>query len=269
MALLNLSINARDAMSEQGTLRIEARPVAGQDVPLSLRGGHYVRVSVIDTGHGMTPEVAAKAVDPFFTTKDVGKGTGLGLSMAYGFARQTGGLLELHSKAGEGTRVDIYLPASATGAAGSEAENAGDAPAASRTAGLRSGMVTLVDDDEEVRSILADMLETLGYEVDVFAHPAEALAKADWVASDLVVLDFMMPGMDGKELAEKIRSEHRDQRILFVTGFSDKASLDSLGDRHSRVLRKPFTQDELVAVLDSFDEPPRADGVDKPGSSGK
>ena len=260
MALLNLAINARDAISGQGTLTIEARAVSGDALPLSLRGGRFVRLSVIDDGCGMSPEVAAKAVDPFFTTKDVGKGTGLGLSMAYGFARQSGGLLEIHSMEGSGTRVDLYLPALADEGAGPIAEAPQAlAPADPPATGPRGGLVTVVDDDEEVRPILADMLTTLGYEVAAFAHPEEALASADWVSSRVALVDFMMPGMDGAELARRIRLEHPQQRIVFITGYSDKASLDSLAGGNNRVLRKPFTQRELVAVLDSFDGPPRAE----------
>ena len=252
LAILNLAINARDAMDDRGAITISTARVGDDELPSSLQPGEYVRISVLDNGCGMPPEIMRRAIDPFFTTKEVGKGTGLGLSMAYGFARQSGGLLDLHSEEGAGTRVDIYLPAGegAAGTSGAAAGTRARAPDIRR--GARSGTITLVDDDNAVRPIIRDMLIGAGYRVEDFASPAEALAEADWVASDLVLLDYIMPGMNGGELAERIRREHADQRIIFITGYADTTPLDALRGPYSRVLRKPFTEGELLAAIDSL-----------------
>ena len=254
MALLNLAINARDAIAGgNGKLTISTSRASGDELPASLEPGSYVRISVVDNGTGMSPEVAGRAIDPFFTTKEVGKGTGLGLSMAYGFARQSGGSLEITSEEGVGTRIDIYLPA-VEAVAGEPLDAASETTGGSNfdMAGPRSGRITIVDDDDGVRTIMADMLSANGFDVESFASPQEALEKADWAASSVVVLDLVMPGLTGAELAERIRAEHPDKRIVFVTGFAGSTSLDSLKGANNKVLRKPFTNAELLAAVDSL-----------------
>ena len=196
----------------------------------------------------MTPEIAGKALDPFFTTKDVGKGTGLGLSMAFGFARQSGGVLQLDSVPGGGTTVHIYLPC-AKGGAKRPSYRTGSGPPSLLRKDDRRGQVVLVDDDDDVRQIMAEMLEDQGYAVRCFAGPSEVLAAADVYKADVVILDFMMPEMNGADLAEALRERMPDQRFVFVSGYSDSAALDSLAGPTSRVLRKPFSSTDLADVL--------------------
>jgi CheY-like chemotaxis protein/two-component sensor histidine kinase len=251
MALLNLAINARDAIDGRGTLTISTDRVSADERPAGLEPGSYVRISVIDDGSGMSADVAARAIDPFFTTKEVGKGTGLGLSMAYGFSRQSGGTLEVASEKGAGTRIDIYLPA--VDAAGGVADAAGDAmPAPAAHDAARTGLITIVDDDDGVRTIMADMLSASGYRVESFASPEDALEKANWAESAAVVVDFVMPGMTGAELVDRIRAQVPDQRVIFVTGFAGSTPVDTLKGENTRLLRKPFTNGDLLAAIDSF-----------------
>ncbi|MEO8618403.1 MAG: response regulator [Sphingomicrobium sp.] len=248
LAILNLCINARDAMPKGGEIRISTSIVRGTESPAALGPEPHVRISISDDGTGMSPEVASKALDPFFTTKEVGKGTGLGLSMAFGFARQSGGVLQLESTQGEGTIVHIFLPCSATGSKKAEYRHGSGPPSLLKT-NDRQGLIVLVDDDDDVRIIMADMLEYQGYTVRSFASPSDALADPDLEKASVVILDFMMPEMNGADLAAALRKRIPEQRIVFVSGYSDSAALDSLSGPNSRVLRKPFSSEDLAAVL--------------------
>ena len=237
VALLNLAVNARDAMPAGGRLRIATRNVRGDEPrPPGLSPGEHVVLTVQDTGTGMPAEVLARATEPFFTTKEAGRGTGLGLAMVHGFAAQSGGALHIHSIPGEGTRVEIWLPRAAARKVQPEAA----APAAD--AGLHGGAVLLVvDDDDHVRPVTSGFLRALGYTVieAASAEAAEVLAHAAG-SVDLVISDVVMPGADGPALAARLRAEWPGLPVLFVTGHADRFRLEG-----EAVLAKPFTSAEL------------------------
>jgi len=240
MALLNLGVNARDAMPDGGTLRISA---TRESVRLSrgdLRRGHYVRLSVADTGVGMDETTLARAVEPFFSTKGIGKGTGLGLSMAHGLVAQLGGALTIESKPGVGTNVELWLPVSPTTVSAAEAH---------RTLGVSvvgRGLALLVDDEEVVRASTADMLEELGYRVQE-ASSAEAalLLVAGGARPDLLVTDHLMPGMTGVDLVRALKERLPDLPVLIVSGYADAEGIAPDLPR----LTKPFRSAELAASV--------------------
>jgi PAS domain S-box-containing protein len=247
LALLNLTVNARDAMPGGGTITIAARRASvAADEPGGLRRGHYVRLMVQDTGEGMDATTLSRAVEPFFTTKGVGRGTGLGLSMIHGFAEQSGGKLVLASTPGEGTTAEIWLPVAAPesfpSAARKTAAEAG--PVVSRLT------ILVVDDDNLVLMNTAAMLEDLGHEV-IQANSGEQalreLARAETV--DLVVTDQLMPGLAGTELAARIRALRPELPIILATGYADLPP-DTADDIVR--LNKPFMQAELARALASL-----------------
>ena len=250
-ALLNLCINARDAMPDGGKLTIETanhwideRQARARDLP----PGRYVSLGVSDTGIGMSPDVIAKALDPFFTTKPIGMGTGLGLSMIYGFAKQSGGQVRIHSEVGRGTTVSLYLPrhlgAADTVQAPSELV---DAPRA------EDGQTVLVVDDEPtVRMLVTEVLEDLGYTAIEAADGASGLKvlQSD-VRLDLLVTDVGLPGgMNGRQLADAARTARPDLKVLFITGYAENAVL-SHGhlDPGMHVLIKPFAMEALASRI--------------------
>ena len=250
-ALLNLCINARDAMPEGGRLTIETanrwideRAAQYRD----LEPGQYVSLCVSDTGTGMTPEVIAKAFDPFFTTKPLGLGTGLGLSMIYGFARQSGGHIRIYSEVGEGTNVCLYLPRH-FGEADSvdvDAELA-DAPRA------RAGETVLVVDDEPtVRMLVMEVLEELGYAAVEAADGAAGLKILQSNAQiDLLVTDVGLPGgMNGRQMADAARIGRPELKILFITGYAENAVIgNGLLDPGMHVMTKPFAMEALAGRI--------------------
>ncbi len=243
MALLNLAVNARDAMPEGGALRISASAeTVGRGHPTGLAPGPYVRLSVADTGAGMDEATLARAIEPFFSTKGVGKGTGLGLSMVHGLASQLGGALTLQSRPGLGTNVELWLPAG-------QAEAAPAQPAARAPIGRQAGRVLLVDDEELVRATTADMLTELGYEVAEAGSGAEALALLEGgLAPDLLVTDHLMPGMTGTELARRMAAQRPGGTAppcLIISGY---AEVDGIAPELPR-LTKPFRQADLAAAI--------------------
>ena len=237
-ALLNLAVNARDAMDSAGRLDIGVSDVtirAGD--PLALAPGDYVRIGVTDNGSGMSPEVQARAFEPFFTTKPVGKGTGLGLSQIFGFVRQSGGDIRIRSALGRGTTISLYLPRH-SGAATPDRQIIDAAPLVSRPEGIS---ILLVEDDPRVHASTKAGLTELGYKVRGCSSGAEALALlATDAAFDLILTDVMMPGMTGPELVSVIQRDYPHIGVLFVTGYVGEAgkSDDFAG---YEVLRKPFT----------------------------
>jgi signal transduction histidine kinase len=236
LAILNLSINARDAMPEGGTLTIRTAHATGS------AGG--VTVAITDTGVGMPADVVARAFDPFFTTKPPGKGTGLGLSQVYGIARQSGGDVMLASEVGKGTTVTLHLRLAGTAAA-SDREIATEAAHA-----RHSEKLLIVDDDSDVREIVSSFLSELGYDVKEVSHGEAALAVLDRFDPDLLVIDFAMPGMNGAETAQAIRQRKARLPILFLSGFADSAALEAaVGE--APMLRKPFRPIELAAAVRS------------------
>jgi CheY-like chemotaxis protein len=209
-----------------------------------LADGAYLRIDVTDTGCGMDAETAARALEPFFTTKPVGKGTGLGLSMVYGFARQSGGTVLIDSTPGQGTVVSLFLR-QVDGAGEDEAE----AEKGSRTAPLGNATVLLVDDDADVRSSTANTLDALGYTVIEADNGASALKLLATTSPDLALLDYAMPEMNGAELARAIRERNPRLPIIFASGFADTEALREAVGPDAAVLRKPFGADDLGAVV--------------------
>lgn len=245
MAILNLAVNARDAMEGGGTLTISAAEVSvGVGHEAGLSAGRYVRLSVADTGIGMDQTTASRAIEPFFSTKGVGRGTGLGLSMVHGLASQLGGVLRIKSRPGEGTNVEIWLPASA--------DKAGEAPLVESDAiHSAAGTVLLVDDEDLVRISTADMLTDLGYEVVEASSAQEALRLiGTGLHVDKVVTDHLMPGMTGTELAWELRAQSRDLPVLLVSGYAEFEGIDPDLPR----LVKPFRQSDLAARLRELDQ---------------
>jgi DNA-binding response OmpR family regulator len=235
LAILNLAINARDAMAKGGSISLSTFP--------DPQNGDRIVISVEDSGSGMPPDVLARAFDPFFTTKPPGKGTGLGLSQVFGVARQLGGDVTIRSEVGKGTDVRMWLRRSAV------------APAPTLTeeqvfASSKSERVLIVDDDDDVRRVLADVLSAAGYRVRDFSAGAEALEALDGFQPELMIIDYAMPGRNGAELAQHMRERIGDIPVLFVTGYANDAALHALGDR-TPILRKPFRPAELAAKVRS------------------
>ena len=244
-AILNLAINARDAMPEGGTLAIttgRSELAAAPDHP----AGAFVRVRVSDTGTGMPPEVLARATEPFYSTKPVGKGTGLGLAQVYAIAQQSGGTLQIDSVAGAGTRVDILLPAVAAPAA--------EAPAHRQRMSVASGAgaarIMVVDDDSDVRAFLVDSLESLGHKVSAAGSGEDALAMLAECAPELAFIDYAMPGMHGADVARAAREVLPDLPIVFVTGYAETDQLFAALGADAPILRKPFTVSDLADAVE-------------------
>jgi CheY-like chemotaxis protein len=242
--LLNLAVNARDAMPGGGVLTIAAtRESVRPGRPSRLRPGHYIRLSVRDTGVGMDEATRARAIEPFFSTKGIGKGTGLGLSMVHGLASQLNGGLNITSAPGEGTTVELWLPISSV-----VVEGAPQADGTSRPVNAR-GTALLVDDEELVRLSTAAMLMDLGYAVIEAGSAEEALRLVkEGVVPDLLVTDHLMPGMNGVDLARALRSRRPSLPILIVSGYADTEGLDPDLAR----LTKPFRHFELAESLEGL-----------------
>jgi signal transduction histidine kinase len=247
LAILNLTVNARDAMPDGGPLTILAEEVAmGPGSEPRLKPGLYIRLSVIDAGCGMDADALARAVEPFYSTKEIGHGTGLGLSMVHGLAAQLGGGFALTSAPGEGTRVDLYLPV-ADRAAAVQTRVAAEP---TRSVGRRLS-VLLVDDEDIVRVATAEMIRDLGHDVEEAGSGAEALASLEnGLSVDVLVTDYMMPGMDGAMLARRVKKTHPELPILLITGYTGHTE-EVL---HLPRLAKPFGRTEigeaLVEILD-------------------
>ena len=250
-ALLNLCINARDAMPDGGRIKIETAncsfdPAAARE--RELRAGDYVSLTVSDNGTGMSPEVALRAFDPFYTTKPLGQGTGLGLSMIYGFAKQSGGQVRIDSIVGRGTKIYLFLPRHSDLVASSE-------DAARSTGSIHAGAgetVLIVDDEPSVRMLITEVLGELGYRAIEAADGASALRvlQSD-TRIDLLVTDVGLPGgMNGRQLADFGRVARPKLRVLFITGYAEKAvaSGDQL-DPGMEILTKPFAMDGLAARI--------------------
>jgi PAS domain S-box-containing protein len=235
LAVLNLAINARDAMPDGGTLTFSSRRRRISNDP-DLEPGHYIELSIADTGSGMTPDVAARAFEPFFTTKEIGKGTGLGLSMVYGMARQSGGTARLESEAGVGTTVRLFFRR-----AGKQADMSANAGDTGDTAKRGRGVarVLVIDDDDDVRQFIAASLQEYGHDVISAGNGQDGIAKFFEASPDLVILDFLMPGMSGADVAAHILATKPDQPILFVSGYSETDAIRKVAP-HADILAKPF-----------------------------
>jgi nitrogen-specific signal transduction histidine kinase len=244
--LMNLALNARDAMPRGGTLRMKTESVDGTGGRLSgvgeVRPGLYVRIGVEDTGCGMDAGTLEHIFEPFFTTKDVGEGTGLGLATMQGIVKQSGGYVGVESRVGTGTAFGVYLPVIVDELAGIPE------PVVSPVGG--NERVLLVEDDTVVRMVVRRMLESQGYDVSAFADPHAALASAAMHDFDLLVTDIVMPGMTGRELVEQIKAHRPTLRVLYVSGYTDSAVLArGVSTEQNALLQKPFSSAELGSTV--------------------
>jgi nitrogen-specific signal transduction histidine kinase len=235
VAVLNLAINARDAMPEGGTLTFSTRKRRINDDP-ELEPGTYVELSITDTGCGMPPEVLARAFEPFFTTKEVGKGTGLGLSMVYGMAHQSGGAVRIESEPGVGTTVRLYFRRSDRDA---EVPASGGKTGDELRRGRGQATVLVIDDDQDVRHFIAASLEEYGHEVIEAGDGVEGIERFGASRPDLVIIDYIMPGLSGAEVAAHIVATNPDQPILFVSGYSETDEIRKVTPA-AGILFKPF-----------------------------
>jgi signal transduction histidine kinase/ActR/RegA family two-component response regulator len=256
--LLNLAVNARDAMPDGGRLTIEtqkahidARYAAAN---LGVPAGQYVLVAVTDTGSGMPPDVIAKAFDPFFTTKEVGKGTGLGLSQVYGFVKQSGGHVKIYSEPGQGTTVKVYLPR----LIGPEHDGTEEELSAELPNGDSQEVVLVVEDEPAVRQLSVDALGELGYHV-LEADGAAAALRLLEAHPEITLLftDVVMPDLNGRKLADEALQRRPDLKVLFTTGYTRNAVVhNGVLDPGVELIGKPFTIEELAAkVREVLDAP--------------
>jgi signal transduction histidine kinase/ActR/RegA family two-component response regulator len=243
LVVLNLAINARDAMPNGGTITIATRYVTISG-DAELEDGDYVELCVSDTGEGMPEDVVARAFEPFFTTKEVGKGTGLGLSMVYGVARQSGGTARIVSETGKGTTVHLFFRQaesadldSATGSTPKRVSNK-----------QRSASVLIIDDDPDVREFVVGSLADMGYSVREAGDGPSGLKAFSAEHPDLVILDYAMPGMTGGEVAAHILAERPGQPILFISGYSESDAIRRAAPE-ALMLAKPFRPDALDAAI--------------------
>jgi PAS domain S-box-containing protein len=246
LALMNLIINARDAMPKGGTISISARNARAPDGnALGLPAGDYVVLEVADRGSGIPASILEQVTEPFFTTKEVGKGTGLGLSMVYGFARQSGGAIAIESRVGEGTRVEIWLPRAEPGPA--RANGAAPKPAADATRPLR---ILLVDDHDVVRETTASMLCDMGHAVEAAADAPTMLRRFEAAAADydLIITDYAMPLMSGCDMLKQAREIRPDIPGIIISGYADSQSI-ARKPSEIVVLTKPFTAAQIVAAI--------------------
>ncbi len=254
VALLNLAINARDAMPLGGNLTFSLSNASGVEDPSAPNQnvGEMVRITVSDTGEGMSPAILERAFDPFFTTKEIGKGSGLGLSMVYGFARQSNGFATIQSCLGEGTAVALYLPRAFAEA---EVPHVDLGPGAVQNGTER---ILVVEDDPVLRQHLCAQLRALGYWVMDAGSGPEALSILEMPTEfDLLFTDIVMPGgMDGRQVAEIARQRRPKLRVLFTSGYiEDEIGFGVGRDSDTQLLRKPYRQEELAGKLRAVLDP--------------
>jgi CheY-like chemotaxis protein len=249
-AVLNLALNAQDAMPAGGHLTLSTELATLDDdyrvVHPEVAPGSYALISVTDDGEGMTPEVTQRAFEPFFTTKEVGKGSGLGLSMVYGFAKQSGGHVSIYSEPGLGTTVRIYLPRAETGHSQPDPSDGEDAaPRGYET-------ILIAEDDPFVRSAVIRRVEALGYRVVAAVNGKEALQQLRADSSiDMLFTDIVMPGgMSGWELADQAQRIRPGLPVLFTSGYALETLVEQ-GRAHAQaiVLTKPYRKVELAQRL--------------------
>ena len=249
LALMNLIINARDAMPEGGEIAVEIEPLRG-----SKGKAHAVRVRVADKGVGIPADILSRVTEPFFTTKESGKGTGLGLSMVAGFAHQSGGTLDIDSAPGKGTRIDLILPATEAPARDSTTQESAGNWLAGKT-------LMLIDDDDSVRVVLAEQLRDLGAQVDDFANGRGAIeaVRSNPERYDLILSDFAMPRLNGVEALEEIERLSPRARCVLMTGYADDERLTETPD--FAIVRKPI---DMVKLRAAFDEAAAAEARNQP-----
>jgi CheY-like chemotaxis protein len=253
-AILNLCINARDAMPDGGRLTIETANSWLDDANARIRdmqAGQYVAICVTDTGAGMSPQVIARAFDPFYTTKPTGQGTGLGLSMVYGFAKQSGGQARLYSEVDRGTTVRLYLPRHR-----GDLEEEEHPPRPERLPHAEVGeTVFIVDDEATVRMVVTDVLEELGYSVIEASDATSGLrVLMSDVRIDLLITDVGLPGgLNGRQMADAAREKRPGLKVLFITGYAENAVIGAGRLQPGmHVLSKPFAVDQLASRIKSI-----------------
>src|ERR1700712_985459 len=252
-SLLNLAVNARDAMQQGGKLTIETANAFVDEryaTEYALKPGQFVLIGVTDNGTGMDANVAAKAFDPFYTTKGVGKGTGLGLSQVYGFVRQSGGNVKIYSEPDVGTSVMIYLPRYL----GEAVPAAPQDPEGVVKAGSASEVILVVEDEDRVRNMSVEALKELGYTVIEASSPADAIRMFEaGQRVDLLFTDVVMPEMSGRQLADHLLTKKPKLRVLFTTGYTRNAIVhNGVLDSGTNLLPKPFSVEDLAAKVRSI-----------------
>jgi CheY-like chemotaxis protein len=247
-ALLNLAMNARDAMPGGGKLTLETGNVVLDESyaqgNAGVQPGTYVMIAVSDTGTGIPMKLRDKVFEPFFTTKEVGKGTGLGLSMVYGFVKQSNGHIKIYSEEGHGTTIKLYLPCAI---AQSDAPSIAPAPVEGGTE-----TILVVEDDALVREFLVTQLTSLGYQTVMAADGRAALAQVDaGAAFDLLFTDVIMPGgINGRQLADEVAKRRPSAKILYTSGYTENAIV-----HHGRLdagvllLPKPYRKSDLARMV--------------------
>ena len=253
--IMNLTVNARDAMPLGGEITIETSPVVLEhDTPglgPTVSPGPYARLSIADSGHGMPREISQRVFEPFFTTKEAGKGTGLGLSIVYGIVTQAGGHIEVYSEVGQGTVFKLYFPAAASGSRATETAAASVLRGGSET-------ILLVEDEHAVRSLAATVLRSRGYHVIEAADGLEALEQVAQFEGrlDLLLTDVVLPRMNGRELATRLAAEQPGLKVLYMSGYTQDAVLRyGVEQAEIALLQKPYSPARLAArvreILDS------------------
>jgi CheY-like chemotaxis protein len=243
--LMNLAVNARDAMPDGGILTIATRNervnAAMATSHTDLSAGDYVVIRVADSGQGMDAATLERAFEPFYTTKEAGKGTGLGLSTVYGIVRQHQGAVLVESRPGEGARFDVYLPAVAE-----PEENEGNAVSPGRPEG-GSEVILLVEDEETIRGLAERVLQQYGYTVLVARNPSEAeVLAAEAQHVELLLTDVVMPGGSGLVLAATLRSRMPRLKVLVMSGFTGERGEEPPVPGDTPFLSKPFAPDDLA-----------------------
>jgi CheY-like chemotaxis protein len=248
--IMNLAVNARDAMPRGGKLIIET---SNADLDWAykvshpvVKPGRYVLLAVSDTGAGMDAETQAHIFEPFFTTKEQGKGTGLGLSTVYGVVKQSGGFIWVYSEVGKGATFKIYLPR-----VDEVAEDLGHVQSSAQV--MRgTETILLAEDEEDVREVAREFLESAGYAVLLAANGAEALERAAECTGtiELLVTDMVMPGMTGHELVRRLRQRQPDFGVIYMSGYSEQAAAEATKtDPTATVLTKPFSRTAILRTV--------------------
>jgi PAS domain S-box-containing protein len=249
--LLNLALNARDAMPRGGRLTIETHPVTLTEkyttskVDVAVRPGLYVMMAVSDTGHGMDRKTLSHIFEPFFTTKGVGQGTGLGLSTVYGIVKQSDGYVWAYSESGQGATFKIYLPVDAS-------EMSAPVEPSAPQGAISGEVVLVVEDEESVRTMIGRLLQSEGYQTVVAGDGREALRIIEQGSSrvDLVITDVAMPAMNGRELAQQLKRIRPDLPVLFISGYTDDEMVRrGLIEPDNPFLSKPFTPEVLASKV--------------------